>query len=648
MLGYDVQIVSKAPRETIESFSASLPTRISTIGGIECVEVPETLATSRYLPSDAPLHIRLHCSRSLGAMLEGRRFSRADVELEQGEITRARWVSAPSVAAVEASRLLFTLPKEFIVYANPAPAYQPEDISPDIDAIFVGRWHRLKGIEYLQRLRVELPSRSFGIVTQSRGAHFKQGMTVLQARSLAEKRRAMSRARVVIVPSLFETASMVGLEALSVARPVITWSHIGLAEYCNPPGVVTVAPFDTRSLALKLNSLLATTDERDFSDCIARVNCGYDSGVQDLLHFDAKRSPYGLVDASPIEIHRGLRKLKKMDLQIRRPRRGTFSAKMLKLVKDPKAYWEDSRMRRSLSEFSHGKPWSFLVSHDKRTGGCENFVSIKRGVRIQYVDPVDRPKGMVTAILYPDSHPSDLVRSLMSKMDEFSDFPYLTHSRRYVGTFEYGGVGCSLDVLNRTDRKQKQRISKISNIVLVDAPPSLCEALRSCGTSQRIILLVTELYDGPCPDPRYVDVLIVPRAIENIMDDVLFRRRIVISAIPDAPAAIRRAIQEGSPRKRDMLLPLINFDEYQAGSLLNFDSRRFQAVVRLKAGTVPHGQTMRELCQDFSQRIDSMAILESIYMRYRTLCEMIERGGDPSVLVEFLLYDGMLIDVQYS
>jgi glycosyltransferase involved in cell wall biosynthesis len=71
----------------------------------------------------------------------------------------------------------------------------------------------------------------------------------------------ISQARVVVVPSRFETLSMVGLEAMAAGRPVILSSRVGLAELTTDRLSVPVAdPDDVATWATHLHRFL--TDAR--------------------------------------------------------------------------------------------------------------------------------------------------------------------------------------------------------------------------------------------------------------------------------------------------------------------------------------------------------------------------------------------------
>ncbi|MBU9818312.1 hypothetical protein J1782_00160, partial [Rahnella sp. BCC 1045] len=159
-------VIKIKSNESIEQFKIRVLSEIDRISQlILCIEAPESLASTSLLPSSYPIHIRLHCSRSLGAVVQGNTYNASDVEKEQAEILRAKYISSPSWAAYFASLALFKFARTPLCYPNPSPAYEKRRIEHRRhDVIFVGRLHKLKGIEYLNNLIKCLPHISFGII----------------------------------------------------------------------------------------------------------------------------------------------------------------------------------------------------------------------------------------------------------------------------------------------------------------------------------------------------------------------------------------------------------------------------------------------------------------------------------------------------
>ena len=100
-LGLEVGVIQISSFETIEAFRIRVKAEILGFKkNIICIEAPESLAATFLVPEAYPIHIRLHCSRSLGAAVQGLPYLSTAVIKEQKEISRARFLSSPSWAVV--------------------------------------------------------------------------------------------------------------------------------------------------------------------------------------------------------------------------------------------------------------------------------------------------------------------------------------------------------------------------------------------------------------------------------------------------------------------------------------------------------------------------------------------------------------------
>lgn len=139
-LGISTKIIKLNKNEGISNFRNRVAADINNIKEeILCIEAPESLASTANLPDSLPLHIRLHCSKSLGAAIQGLPYSENDVASEQIELFRAKHLSAPSWAAYFTSLSLFKFPNTPLFYPNPSPEFQNRNIKkPEYDLLFVG------------------------------------------------------------------------------------------------------------------------------------------------------------------------------------------------------------------------------------------------------------------------------------------------------------------------------------------------------------------------------------------------------------------------------------------------------------------------------------------------------------------------------
>lgn len=255
------------------------------------------------------------------------------------------------------------------------------------------------------------------------------------------------------------------------------------------------------------------------------------------------------------------------------------------------------------------------------------------------------PAGCSTAFFYSISEDNQFVSSILEEFDNIDDFNYLNKAKLNIGTFDISSDETALSIINRIDVKNKTTFSGLDTVVLVNAPVSLCQALRAIGTNHRIVLIKS---NEILIDNHSIDALISTIDSQTFDTLVTTRRYIKLESVKHIPTAVRRIIQEGFPKKPDMLLSL--FMNSNCGftkeefDLLN--TNRYQGIIKIKPFSPTDSKTMTDIYRGFSESVIAIALLESIYMRYRSLCEAVENGASPETLIGSCLTDGILFDVQ--
>lgn len=646
------QIIAINEKESLPEFRQRVAKEISNLSlqGL-LVEAPESLYATRELHSSIPVHIRLHGSREFGNWLQRNNIDDLALKAEQQEISRAILVTAPSRAAIETSRKLFNYPEKICCYPNPIPEIENLFFPCDIDLLFLGRWQPLKGIKFFQKIISLLPEKRIAIASAIRPKKLPLGVIHIPLNSVADKYKALSRSRVVVIPSLFESASMVGLEALATQRPIIAWSHLGISEYAKEPCLYRVEPWSAIGMADAFQKALSLHSKEFFINSIQSIHSGFSEAMNKILD-DGDLS----ISTMPIQLEKQnfdniflnlhSKKMKANNLSI-------FFRKWRKLLRDPAAFWRDSFLyilykkirsdnhsviasdyfdidSRNLPELSDSNPLPALLGHLGSQG------------RINLKDPIDKPKGWVTTIVHTAADTEEVL-NLCAGLNQYKDFsPLRTDSLKRILT-EVDHQEPVISILNRIDMKNKERIARIDNIIVVNPTANVLEALRCCGTRNKTILILIEsIEDDFSLLVANADAVIClsshPAAALN------WRRKNCIENLDQLPGILRRVIQEIGPKNPDMLLPLIGGTAYNP-SLITFDSRRYQGIIRLESSTVPRVQNLREYIKHLSANVSEMLILDSIYMRYRSLCEEVEAGSSPAALIEACLQDGVLFDV---
>lgn len=633
-------LIKRNDSEGLEDFRVRLSRELQFVSRPVVLEAPETLAVSKYVDDDVDIHIRLHCSRSLGALIQGLPYSEGDVEEEQKEIARAKWVSAPSHIAVSASGHLFSLPDDVYVYPNPAPnvsAFKKKESLYDV--AFLGRWQTLKGTCFVEDIINLLPEVSFFLGVDRDPKLTNENTSWMMIGSESEKISFLNSVKLLIVPSLFETASMVGLEAIASGTPVVCWNHLGLAEYFDSKWVKKVDGFEVNDFVAAIRNKL------EENACVEtptlEVNSHFTEGVRSLL--SCSRHISTLLDQR-IDFDCLLNKTKRYSMK---KSQSKFKRKLNKLRRDPKQFIADSALWKAFvrpgnAVYTRNSILAEkLVSPSVDLAKIDNFVDVDDDSRIQFRD-LDKPiQGLAVALLMPKNF--ERAGELVYELWAHKDFSPFCEKFLNVGWFDLNNNWNVVDFINRIDLANKRKLEKINFVFAVDAPEFMVEAIRSCSTETRVILVKTK--EGKV-NFNVADAYIVPEL--NLSGYEAARRLIKISAPEDAKQlaiAMRKLVQEAKPRDIDLLLPVMGGLDFDP-ELINFNPSQYQGIVYLKNDKVTSSPKFDCLIDEFSKHVYKIMLLESVYMKYRTLCENVENGGSPAGLMSACLKDGVLLDVR--
>ena len=675
-LGINTKTIKLNNNESIEAFRARLAFEIiQTEEDIFCIEAPESMASTSNLPNGLPIHIRFHCSRSLGAAIQGLPYSSTDVALEQTEINRAKYLSAPSWAAYFASLSLFSFPKTPLLFPNPSPEFRRcDDAKKQFDILFVGRLQFLKGLHYLELLIEKLPNHSFVIACPpKKNWKYSKSSNVSMIDGISlNKDEIYNLANIVIVPSIFETSSMVALEALSHGCQVITWQHLGISEYINHDRLIKIPSNDLYKFTTSIKTNI-TTNNKSSALVTDTINKNFDQGIVQTLY---PTVPSPTLLNKPNEATENFLKnlIREQTFFMKTKKKSSFSAKTRKLVFHPIAFFRDSKeakyIRRKLYErkqskylelrtqlYPQGAPKETVIEYVSVSSlphpeplALETpkvlYSNIQREGRISFGALSSSPPGCSTALFYSSSENAQSINNILEGLNSFEDFQYLNNSKLQVGIFDISPYEPALSITNRIDVKNKTSFSELDTVILINAPAPLCQALRSIGTKHRIVLIRS--IENLEVDPQSIDALIntAKNSLNNNLGHV--RRLITLESEEHIPTAIRRIVQEGLPKKPDMLLSLFLNSEcgFIKEEFEKLNTNSFQGLIKVKKFKPQNTKSIVEIYKGFSESIIAIAILESVYMRYRSLCEAVEKGESPETLINSCLADGIIFDVQ--
>ncbi|MBN1141013.1 MAG: glycosyltransferase family 4 protein [Deltaproteobacteria bacterium] len=662
----DVMVLSKIKCEDLNTFRQRLALEITLLkkqGRRIIVEAPETGAVTANIPNNnAYLHIRLHCSKNLGALVQGEFFCQKVFELEKKELIRAQHISAPSMSAILASRQLFGMTFLASCYPNPALPFNfkySRNFKNNLNnVLFVGRWHALKGVHWLVEFAKKIPRAQFTVVTildNTIPKKLPKNISLLDGAHW-DKAAIYAKANVVIIPSIYETASMVGIEALQAGVPIIAWAHLGICEYAPSPKVQAIDPWDVDAYAAAISHALSHPYNLPEGIGILKIlNDCYLSGHEAALSGKfSNHMPESLKNIAFNTIHSFIKQKKRaqMELPNTQPR---WKRKLKKMLRDPVLFFKDSKVGKLVTG-SSTKQVSINTTSTQlgsSTVELEHPVTAKKemlfsnigkfGV-IKFQKPPEAPVGLITAFFYSEEREFEATL-IKNGLNNFTDFRYVRPPFLQTGIFSVNHSEHVSDLLDRIYKKEKETISLIDHIIFLDAPPNLVKALRCSGTRQRAIVILTDI-NSISPDPWHTDVLIIVDEAKRKSIENNFRRIITVNNFSDLPNAIRRAIMEGSPKSPDALLPIIGFDYLCRDELLSIDVRYHQALIRVKNSFSPKFNNMFELYDQLGDATTELAVSESIYLRYRSLLDRIRDPGVMSLFLSFSIFDGVIFDVR--
>jgi glycosyltransferase involved in cell wall biosynthesis len=272
------------------------------------VEAPEVKCPTRLLPPEFPVHIRLHCPDALVEAYNKRPIQWEAFAAEMGAVRAARVVSSPSYALLRALEGHVET-GAIHVYKNPppaSPAFSPHFPKKERDVVFLGRFRRLKGADFLAPLLRRLPDR-LSVALAGKGSDLF--VTPREARCRVtthgeivgpDRLRLLGESRVALVLSRFENCSMTMLESVAMGTVVAGW-RVGGNDEIAPPNLIRLASLgDIEALVATIMQLLEET-----YPCAGEFRAATDRVMEDFRHgwrhvWNAVRQP------APVPLYRGL------------------------------------------------------------------------------------------------------------------------------------------------------------------------------------------------------------------------------------------------------------------------------------------------------------------------------------------------------
>jgi len=254
------------------------------------IEAPETKSATLLLDRGYKTHVRLHAPLAICQKYEGKPINQPRFSAELRVIAQAAVVSSPSYALMReiASHLVTS---EFIVNKNPILKPMPyiPKMQRQYDAIFMGRFHILKGAHYLDAMLALLPQ-DYKVALVGPGACKFQPKNPEKISFVSDyiagnqRFDVLADAKVCLVPSLFENCSMMILEAIAAGVPVVAWRRGGNDEF--PEDMVKTVEFD--QIDAYAATIIDAVDSVEISkprvdEVVSAINADFVAGVHNVI-----------------------------------------------------------------------------------------------------------------------------------------------------------------------------------------------------------------------------------------------------------------------------------------------------------------------------------------------------------------------------
>lgn len=213
-------IEKREKAETLFDFSKKIRKKYDDKNNI--LEIPESFAPY-FIPNRAKLHVRLH---GMDIILKWKQHQNVSVERyyrEKTSIENASFVSSPSIENwIETSKFV-NLPQNRFIYPNPIPSPNRFEFNTnrEIEVLFLGRFEKLKGICFLNEIQKRI-NKKIAVYSPKINLTERLKFSYLSPKKY-KKEEVLSSSKIVILPSLYESFSMVKFEALSFGCKVVTW-----------------------------------------------------------------------------------------------------------------------------------------------------------------------------------------------------------------------------------------------------------------------------------------------------------------------------------------------------------------------------------------------------------------------------------------
>jgi glycosyltransferase involved in cell wall biosynthesis len=254
------------------------------------IEVPDARAFGELIPKGYFTHIRLHCPLFLAKKYDNQKTNHWLKFREIRQMHRANYLSSPSrLMQKELSNILKN--KRVSIFPNPiinsCRNHEGALSGRDIDILFLGRYQYLKGIDIFLKAVEKLDKKlKIAIAGDDRTINL-EGIPNVRNYGFADlekKSELLARARCVLLPSRFESFSMVAYEAVFHKAKVIVWPNTGFSEWADNKVVFMASSDEDETLRLISMVLNSKPSLADFSFRVKEMKSRFWQGIEGVCN----------------------------------------------------------------------------------------------------------------------------------------------------------------------------------------------------------------------------------------------------------------------------------------------------------------------------------------------------------------------------
>lgn len=628
---------------------------------IDVIESPETKFATKYI-NHPRIHIRLHCSKVIGNYFQGLYIDRKIIIEEQKEIDKAYIVTAPSLETVKISSMFFSnLENKVCIIPNPflhISANNPKQLPREKSKLFfIGTGKFLKGIYFFKDIHLVKPIYFIGdeLLENFLKLNFASDSYIFINGNNRDFLSKINIFDIIIVPSIFETWSMVAAEGLSQYARIITWQHIGITNFFD--FVSIVQPFDLEKFQQVINNEVSKSYLiEDINSYIKKIdntfyvmNRLYLDKVKQLVLFDSGENIYQKLNLQSISLPNPILIHNTSGSFIMR-----LQKKIKKLFNNPKLFFNDSRF---VPDFLK-KPVPLLLNNSQKKPMDTNM-DVKSNTQsllelnepksssnlIPKIDPIkimdalmsgtgflkfpdrnsDKHDNIRAILLFPKKE-INYIKKILENLVYHVDFLPLRSNELMVCSYpdsisdeDYLNIACSIDNAN------KARFSKYPNIFIYDITDNLARAIRSINHEVTVTQVIPEYYNQLPKNLKLInlDFYLIPSQLTSIP---LNKRKVFqYQSNQVLLQYIRKIIQETIPRDLNLFLPVIAPIDYRPELInMNEGNTYFNILVKLKNKfhTIHANSNVSNhlhFCDEMALNTLELFVLEKVFLKYQNL-----------------------------